>query len=346
MANRTGALLINLGTPDAPQTREVRRYLREFLMDPYVIDISTLGRWLLVHGIILPTRPARSAEAYRKVWTDRGSPLLFHTQDLTKKVAKILSGEMSVEMAMRYGRPNTATGLQALDRAGVDRIVVLPLYPQYSLAATESSIDWTRREAKRLGIGAKLEFVRDFHADAGFLHSFATVTAPLIAGFNPDHVLFSFHGIPERHVRKTDPAGAYCLQSPDCCERALAADPRHELMDQCYRLQSYATAHGIARRLQLPLNQYSVSFQSRLGRTPWIKPYTDFVLNDLVDAGVKRLSVICPSFVADCLETTEEIGIRGRDQFRARGGEELQLIPSLNSDDHWAQAVAEILRKV
>jgi ferrochelatase len=214
------------------------------------------------------------------------------------------------------------------------------LYPQYSLSATESSIDRVRSLVREGGYSAKLRFVPAFYGHPAFIRSFSTVAEKTLQEFPADHVLFSFHGLPERHVHKTDASGRHCLSSPDCCVSVGEANRN------CYRAQSFATAHALARELGMsPADfgkRYSVAFQSRLGRSPWIRPYTDLVFSDLVKSGVKRLAVMCPSFVADCLETLEEIGIRGRESFIQLGGEDLRLIPSLNSTDDWARAVCEI----
>ena len=334
---KIGILLSNLGTPDAPETGPVRRYLGQFLMDPSVVDIPAIARWLLVHGIILRTRPSKSAEAYRKVWTSRGSPLLFHTLDLADRVREWVPASTVVEVGMRYGNPSIESAVEKLVAAGVEKIVFLPLYPQYSLAATFSSAEEFRRVLKVRNINLPTQVIEDFWSDEGFLDAFAAVGQPILAEKAPDHVLFSFHGIPERHVRKTDLAGGtHCLEKGNCCERMVDANAR------CYRAQSFHTAHRLAEKLGLSREKYSVSFQSRLGRTPWIQPYTDIVLDELVEKGVRRLAVYCPSFVADCLETLEEIEMRGREQFQEKGGEDLWLIPSLNSSPAWAKAVVNL----
>jgi ferrochelatase len=328
----TGLLLINLGTPDAPTPRAVRRYLREFLSDPHVIDINPVGRWLLLHLVILPFRPRKSAEAYRKIWSERGSPLLFHGRDLEAAVRARLGPDWTVALAMRYGAPSIADGLAALRAAGATRVVAAPLYPQYALSSTLTS----RQLVERLAGDVELRFVPAFYDDAGYLDAFAAVGRPVLAAERPDHVLFSFHGLPERHVRKTDATGAHCLAADTCCDAIVDANR------DCYRAQCYATARSLAARLGLAAGSWSVSFQSRLGRTPWIRPYTDLVLPELAARGVKRLAVFCPAFVADCLETLEEIGLRAEAQFRAAGGERLALVPSLNATPAWADAVCAL----
>ena len=331
-----GALLINLGTPDAPQSGPVRTYLREFLSDPRVIDIHPVGRKLLLEAVILPLRPAKSAEAYRKVWTDRGSPLLVESLALTARVRAALG--LPVELGMRYGKPSIASALRKLVDARVDRLAVAPLYPQYSSAATGSSLEEVFRQAGKLDVVPALSTLPPFYADPRFIEAFALQGEPVLAREKPDHVLFSFHGLPERHVRRTDPTGRHCLQSAQCCDSMMDANR------DCYRAQCFATARALAARLRLDLNAYTVCFQSRLGRTPWIKPYTDLVLPELAARGVKRIAVFCPAFVADCLETLEEIGLRARDQWLGLGGQSLALVPSLNASDAWVTTLTALLQ--
>jgi ferrochelatase len=335
----TGLLLINLGTPDEPSTAAVRRYLREFLSDPRVLDINPVGRSLLLNAVILPTRPAKSAEAYRKVWdAERGSPLLYHSQDLAAGVAADLGDSWRVELAMRYGTPSIPAALDALQRAVCERIVVLPLYPQYASSSTGTSMELVMGLAAKQWTVPHLDFVPPFYADDGYLAAFEAVARPVLADAKPDHVLFSFHGLPERQITKTDRVGGVCSFG-DCCERVPLANP------DCYRAQCVWTARAVAGRLGLANDGYTICFQSRLGRTPWIKPFTDVVLDEVAKAGKKRLAVLCPAFVADCLETLEEIGIRAVDQFKAAGGEALTLVPSLNATPAWVAAVAAMARR-
>jgi ferrochelatase len=335
-----GLLLINLGTPDQPTTAAVRRYLAQFLSDPRVLDINPVGRWLLLHAVILRTRPAKSAHAYRQIWSEqRGSPLLYHSVDLAAAVQARLGDGWKVALGMRYGNPSIASAFRELRAAGVDRIVVLPLFPQYASSSTGSALEELYRIAGAELTVAPLEVRPAFFDDPGFLAAFVAVGRATLDGFGADHVLFSFHGLPERHMTEGDPSGRHCLASPDCCA-ALTALNRN-----CYRAQSYSTARDLAAGLALAEGGWSVSFQSRLGRTPWIKPYTDVVLDELAARGVKRLAVFCPAFVADCLETLEEIGLRARAQFKAAGGEDLILVPSLNATPAWAEAVAAIAQR-
>jgi ferrochelatase len=335
-----GLLLVNLGTPDEPTPPAVRRYLRQFLSDPRVLDLHPVGRAALLNLVILPRRPALSAEAYQKIWDPvRGSPLLFHSQDLAERVAERLGAGWRVELAMRYGSPSIESALERLRAAHADAVVVLPLYPQYAASSTGSTLEEVYRLAGARWNTPSLTAVPPFYDQAGFITAFAAVGQPVLERERPDHILFSFHGLPERHMRKSDESGAHCLESAACCERIDGAN-RH-----CYRAQCYATANALAGALALDPARWSVSFQSRLGRTPWIRPYTDVVLDELAARGVKRLAVFCPAFVADCLETLEEIGIRARQQFRAAGGDDLFLIPSLNSSPAWVDAVVDLARR-
>lgn len=335
----TGLLLINLGTPDAPEPSAVRRYLREFLSDPRVIDIHPVGRFLLLELVILPFRPARSAEAYRKIWTERGSPLLFHSLDLAERVRERLGASWHVELAMRYGTPSIPAAMEAFRRAGVDRVVVLPLFPQYASSSTGSALEVVLGTAARQWNVPRVSVIEDFYDHAGMIEAFVAQGRPVIDELGADHVLFSFHGLPARQVQKSDDTGRHCLIAEDCCARITTANRN------CYRAQCFATARLLAERLGLGGDGYTVCFQSRLGRTPWIQPYTDHVLDQLAAAGKKRLAVFCPAFVADCLETLEEIGMRAREQFRAAGGEELALVPSLNGSELWADAVVDLVRR-
>ena len=337
--DRTGLLLINLGTPDSPRPADVRRYLREFLSDPRVLDMPTWQRKLLLELIILPFRPRKSGEAYEKIWTERGSPLLFHSQDLVAKVQKRLGDRVVVDLAMRYGRPSIEGTLARFKQAAVDRIVVFPLYPQYSSAATGSSIEKVFTCASRLWTTPYLQVVPPFYDHPAFIDACARAARPVLAQGKPERVLFSFHGLPERQCTKCDDTGMHCLKRPDCCDRIVEANRN------CYRAQCYATARSLADALGVPTEARIVCFQSRLGRTPWIRPYTDEVIAELAASGVREIAVTSAAFVADCLETLEELGIRGAESFRAAGGTTLRLIPAVNADDAWADAVVQLAKE-
>jgi len=333
-----GALLINLGTPEAPSTKAVRRYLREFLSDPLVIDINPIARWLMVNLLIAPFRSPKSAAAYQKIWTPEGSPLLVHARALGQAVSERVGPHFSAEIAMRYGQPSIASALKKLFDRGVQEIRVLPLYPQYSSSATGSTQEEVFRVAKRLGNPTSIKFLLPFFDHPGFIGAFAEIGRKTLEEFHPDHVLFSFHGLPERQILKGDISGGHCLQKPDCCNKVVPAN------GLCYRAHSFATARALAAALNIPVENYSICFQSRLGRTPWIKPYTDELIPQLIQAGKKRLAVFCPAFVADCLETLEEIGIRAHEQARSLGAEDLRLIPSLNSSPAWVETVCKMIQ--
>lgn len=339
MSAKTGILLLNLGTPDEPTPPAVARYLREFLMDPFVIDIPYAFRWFLVNVLIAPRRSRISAEAYQKIWTERGSPLKFHSLDLATKVGNRLGPDHEVRLAMRYQNPSLEAQLIEWKNRHFEEIRVLPLYPQYSWAANRSSEEAVTAIAKRIGLRAKILFLKPFYADPGFIDAFADRISRTLQLDTWDHLLLSYHGLPERQIRKADPTGDYCLKKADCCSRM--EEPSTQV---CYRAQSYETSRLLAKKLGIPNDRWSVSFQSRLGRTKWIEPYTDVVLPELAKKGVKKLVVTCPAFTADCLETIEEIGMRAKEQWQECGGESLRLVPSLNSEELWVSAVAKLAK--
>ena len=337
MAQQTGFMLINLGTPDAPETGPVRRYLREFLSDPRVLDIPAPLRAFLLNAIILPTRPKASAAAYRKVWTDRGSPLLYHGLDLGKKVGDILGDSCSVRLAMRYGNPSISAVLDDFRSQGIDRIVAFPLFPQYSSAAFGSAVEKLFVEANKRWNLPTISVIPPYYDHPAFIRAFAAVARPVFESLNPDYVVMSYHGVPERQIRRGDDSGGqHCLRNDDCCAKIGFANRN------CYRAQCFASSRALAAELGLDANGYEVTFQSRLGRDPWIQPYTDDRVEKLAHDGKKRLALLCPAFTADCLETIEEIGMEAREEFIEAGGDDLRLVPSLNSTDEWARAVVEI----
>ena len=334
---RTGILLINLGTPDAPTPEAVGKYLREFLMDPFVIDLPAPLRWFLVNVLIVPKRKYQSAAAYQKVQMPEGSPLLVHTRALREKVAAELGGENYVlEYAMRYGNPSITSALARLNSQNLSRIIVLPLYPQYAESSFETAVVETRKRAAEVGCADRLTFVSPFYDRPEFIDAFARNVNDHLAGENADHILFSFHSLPEQHLTRLYPH--HCLRTADCCDQIT------DLNRNCYRAQCLFTARAIAQQVGLKSDDYSISFQSRLGRAKWLGPNTEEMLKTLAARGVKRLAVVCPSFVADCLETLEEIAIRGRATFVSAGGSYLTLVSSLNSDPIWAKAIAEWVR--
>lgn len=329
-----GVLLLNLGSPASTSVADVRTYLREFLMDGRVLDTPWPIRKLVVEAFILPKRPHDSAEAYRAIWWEEGSPLIV----ISRRVEKLLSGRIPhpVSLGMRYGQPSTEQAVRELLQRGgstLKEILVVPLYPHYAMSSFETAVVAAREALKRLGSGVSLIVLPPFYDDPLYIRAMVERARPQLA--EPyDHVLFSYHGIPERHVRKTDPSGRHCLASADCC---VTPSPAHET---CYRAQSRRTTEAFAALAGLSPGKYSISYQSRLGRDPWLKPYTDFEYVRLAQAGVKRMVVLSPAFVSDCLETLEELGIRGRADFLAAGGEEFRLVPCLNDHPDWIDALA------
>ncbi|MBK9383751.1 MAG: ferrochelatase [Planctomycetes bacterium] len=338
MIRRRGLLLVNLGTPAAPTTPAVKRYLAEFLSDPRVLDIPALVRAALLRGVILPRRSPRSAEAYRSVWTAQGSPLLVEGRALERALAAELP-EHEVVLAMRYGEPSIRAGLAELARRGVDALDVLPLYPQYASSSTGTALEVIYREAAAAWNTPFLRVIPPFYDDPGFLDAWAAVARGVLDEVRPEVVLLSFHGLPERHLKKSA-HGPLCLSGPSCCD-ALTQENR-----SCYRAQCFATARGLRERLQLAPEASPIAFQSRLGRTPWIRPYTDELLRELRSRGIRRIAVLCPAFVADCLETLEEIAIRAAEEWQHQGGELLRLVPSLNAHPTWVRAAANLLRSL
>jgi len=332
-----GVLLVNLGTPANPSPTAVRAYLREFLSDPRVIDINPFARWILVNLIIAPFRARPSSEAYEKIWTRQGSPLLLNTQDLGREVGRELGAGYKVEIAMRYGQPSIEIGMKNLIDAGAEVLRVLPLYPQYASSSTGSTQEMVYRLSGSIPNCPPIQMLLPFFDNPGYIRSFAEIGEPLLQRFKPDVTLFSFHGLPERQILKGDIGGNYCLKNPDCCDEIVPAN------GLCYRAHCVQSARLIAERLGISKSDYILCFQSRLGATPWIKPYTDLVIEDLLKAGKKRIAVFCPAFVADCLETLEEIGIRAFARVRQAGGD-LLLIPSLNAHPTWVKAVSAMLK--
>jgi len=335
---KTGYLLINVGTPESASVADVRRYLKEFLSDPRMLDIHPVARWLLLHLVILPFRPKASAAQYAQIWSDEGSPLLVHGQALCDAVAQRLSGAGPVALGMRYGAPSIASALDDLVAAGVERVVALPLFPQYTSAAWGSAAERLYRLAAERWNVPSVVVAPPFFEDPGYIEAMAALARPILSsGPAVDRVLFSYHGIPERHCERSAPG--YCFRSDTCCD-ALVADNRW-----CYRAHCFATSRALAASLDLAQGSWEVAFQSRLGRTPWIRPYTDERVVELARGGARRVVVLEPSFVADCLETVEEIGVRAREAFLADASEgaSLELVPSLNASSLWVDTVVRLL---
>jgi ferrochelatase len=334
MGNRA-VLLTNLGSPDKPDIPSVRRYLNQFLMDPYVIQLPWLLRRLIVGLFVLPFRPKASAHAYQSVWWDEGSPLIVLSQRLLDSVRK--KTDVPVAMAMRYGKQGIEEQLLRLAKNdGIDEILLIPLYPHYAESTVKTTVEEAKDVIRRHELNVKLNVLQPFYEEQNYIDALVASTAPWINDdFEFDHVLFSYHGLPELHLTKADPTGNHCLQRPDCCQ---VASPAHA---SCYRHQVLRTTECFVQKSGLRPEQYSVAFQSRLGRAKWLEPSTVQTLEDLAQNGVKKLLVMCPAFVTDCLETLEEIELQGAEIFEQAGGESLTLIPCLNDHDQWVSVVAK-----
>lgn len=321
-----GVLLVNLGSPRSTRVSDVRRYLAEFLMDKRVIDLPWWGRFLLVYGAILPFRPKHTAEAYRQVWTAEGSPLVATSRRVQQTLQSRI--QLPVELAMRYQEPSIQSALQALHTKGVTDLRVIVLFPHYAMASFESAEVRVRELAAQFFPHMRLSVLPPFYQAPGYIRALTASAADELArGY--DHVLFSFHGLPERQLRKTDPTSNHCLATKNCC---TTASPAHRT---CYRAQCLATVRAVVAESGVPPGKFSVAYQSRLGREPWLSPDTESELKHLAAQGIERLVVLSPAFVTDCLETLEELGVRGADLFRAAGGKEFRLVPCLNESDPW-----------
>ncbi len=330
--NKIGVVFLNLGTPRSPTPDQVGRYLGEFLMDPFVIQIPTLLRFILVRGIIVPFRKKKSAKNYQKIWTQQGSPLMVETQKAALALQKELGDHFQVAMAMRYGEPNLQQARESLKNC--QKIIFFPQYPQYAESTFETSV----REFQKIFKDKETHTISPYFDHPDFVKAYQLFLDDHLKDLDVEHVLMSFHGLPETHITKTDPTQNHCLKKPNCCETASA-----EVLKTCYRAQCFKNAKLISSELTTP---WSVSFQSRLGRQKWIEPSTEDSLDHLVQKGIKKLAVICPGFPVDGLETLEEIAIAGREQFIERGGESYHYLPCLNSDPHWIQACAKMVQSV
>lgn len=323
---KKGLLLLNLGSPEAPKPQAVRTYLNEFLTDRYVIDIPWVFRQILVRQFISPKRSVTTAEAYQKIWLEEGSPLVLFTKSFAEKVQKLT--DYDVRWGMRYGSHAVRDVLKGWEP---EEMILVPLYPQYAESSTRTGVEEVE---KYLSKKTKMKVMRDFFDAPEFISTEAEIIQEHLDEFKPDHLLLSFHGLPEHHLKKLHPQ--HCRFN-ECCAQVTAANR------DCYRAQCFQTARMIKSQLQFDQNKISIGFQSRLGNKPWIKPFTDHIVNDLAASGCKRLSVACPSFTADCLETLEEIQVRSKEQFCSQGGTDLKLIRALNDDDRWAANFVRML---
>jgi len=333
MAKRA-VLLVNLGSPDSTSIPDVRRYLKEFLGDERVLDMSAALRWLLLEGIILRTRPKKSAHAYDQVWTEAGSPLIVTSQRVQAKLQDKLGAGTPVYLGMRYGNPSIASVVAQMVADGVDDVLLIPQYPHYAMSSWETVVAKVFAEAGRQAPTMRLTVVQPFYQDADYIEALYTVSQPYFAQPH-DLILFSYHGIPERHLRKADSSKAHCLTVNDCC---ATCSP---VQSTCYRAQVFATTRALVARAGISPAKFSISFQSRLAGEPWLRPFTDHELKRLPEAGIKRLLIICPAFVADCLETLEEIRMQGKKSFLEAGGEWFAQVPCLNDQAPYIDFLAK-----
>ena len=331
-----GVLLVNLGSPESPTAKDVKPYLDEFLMDKYVIDVPFLLRALLVRGIILQTRPKKSAEAYARIWTDEGSPLIVISKKMHQKVQKLV--DVPVALAMRYGTMTIQKGLQELKDKGVTEVMLLPLYPQHAMASTTTILVLAEELRQKHFPEMTFTNVPAFYNKPDFIQALANSIKKHLEGFDYDHLLFSYHGIPKRHIRKTDVTKSHCTIDGSCCN---TPSPAHEF---CYRHQCYETTKQVVKLLGIPEGKYSQTFQSRLAGDKWLTPYTDVEINKMPEQGIKKLAVVTPAFVADCLETLEEIAMEANEQFFFFFLEEFMAIPCLNDEDEWCGVVANWIK--
>ena len=329
---------MNLGSPDSTSVKDVRNYLKEFLMDARVIDSPYLIRTILVKGIITPFRAPKSAEAYEAIWTKEGSPLVVITKHLKEALQKEITEP--VEVSMRYGNPtmkNAYDNLQAKYPA-LEEVVLVPLYPHYAMSSYETAVAHAENIHKKGKYPFRISVVKPFYNDSGYIAALAESIKPYLAN-NPGHLLFSYHSIPERHIHKSDVTGNHCLKTANCCE---TPSPAHA---HCYRHQCFVTTKLVTEYLGLTKDKYSVSFQSKLGRSEWLKPSTTLRMEEMPKEGIKNLLVVSPAFVSDCLETLEELAIREKENFLKAGGESFTFIPCMNTNPAWVKALADLVEK-
>ena len=329
---------MNLGSPDSTEVKDVRKYLDEFLMDERVIDKPWLFRAMLVKGIIVPFRAPKSAEAYETIWTPEGSPLIVNTEHLKRALQAEI--EEPVEIAMRYGNPSPQAAYEALLKKmpDIEEVIAVPLYPHYAMSSYETAVAYAKEIHKKKKYSFKLTFIKPFYNEPKYLHALAENIKPYLEK-EYDHLLFSYHGIPGRHIRKSDVTGCHCLQKDSCCQ---VASPAHEF---CYRHQIITTTNLVTKALNIPKEKYSISFQSRLGKG-WLTPFTDMRLKELPAEGKKNILIICPAFVSDCLETLEEIAVREKKSFMEAGGQSYEMIPCLNTNPLWVKTIAGYIANI
>ncbi|SHI68245.1 ferrochelatase [Algibacter luteus] len=329
---KKGILLVNLGSPDSPDPKDVKKYLGEFLMDERVIDIPLVARTALVKGIILNTRPKQSAAAYKKIWWDEGSPLIVLSERLQNKIQQQV--EQPVALAMRYGSMTIKKGLQELVDKGVEEVLLFPLYPQFAMATTETITVLAEELRQEFFPNLKIESVPAFYNKPDYIEVLSNSIKGHLEGKNYEHLLFSYHGVPERHIRKSDVTKSHCKIDGSCC---VTPSKAHEF---CYRHQCLEVTRLVAEKLQLQEGTYSTSFQSRLGFDPWLQPYTDRTIERLGKQGIKNMAIVTPAFVSDCLETLEEIAMEGEEIFHEVGGKSFTTIPCLNDDQEFVDLLS------
>ncbi|WP_426292803.1 ferrochelatase [Dyadobacter endophyticus] len=334
---KTGVLIVNLGTPDSPSVPDVRKYLRQFLMDERVIDIPYLNRWFLINLVIAPFRAPKSAKVYKQLWRPDGSPLKTYGYSVKDKLQKVLGENYVVELAMRYQNPSIEKALTALRKECLTEIIVVPFFPQYASASTGSVYKEVMRVVKDWEVLPEIRFVNRFLEHPKFIKGFVDLGKKYMAQHDYDHFVFSYHGLPERQITKGDVTGHFC-QFGSCCDRL---DHRNQ---HCYRAQCFETTRLLVKGMGIPEGKYTTCFQSRLGKNPWIKPYTDEVIPELTKKGVKSALAFSPAFVADCLETTIEVGEEYKELFEKEGGQHWQLVESLNDSDIWVECLEDIIK--
>lgn len=332
---KTGVLLVNLGTPKSPKPKDVFRYLNEFLTDPRVIDIPFIPRNLLVRALIVPRRYKTSAKSYEHIWTKEGPPLLVYGNQVKETLQGALGDQFIVDMAMRYQHPSIKEVLKRLETLSLSKLIIIPLFPQYASATTGSIYEEVFKCLSKWNVFPEIKMINDFYDHPTIIKAFCSIAKDM--GFESyDHILMSFHGLPERHLKKAD-KHSHCLQCNRCCENLSEKNKR------CYSAQCYATAKAIAKELNLSPTDYTVCFQSRLGKDPWISPFTSNIIKELPGQGYKKVLVMCPAFVSDCLETLYEISIEYQEEFHRYGGEALTLMKGLNNHPLWIQTLKELI---
>jgi ferrochelatase len=327
-----GVLLVNLGSPDSPEPKDVKPYLEEFLMDERVIDVPKWLRTILVKGIILNTRPKRSAKAYKKIWWDEGSPLIVLSERLKEKVQQLSS--VPIVLAMRYGKPSIASGLAELNEKGVDEVLLVPLYPQHAMATTETIMVLAEEIRSKHYPNMQFTHLPAFYKHPDYVRVLSNSIQEFLQRKEWEHILFSYHGVPERHIRKSDVTKSHCAIDGQCCQTPSKAHA------YCYRHQCYETTRLVAEYLELKPGTYSTSFQSRLAGDKWLQPYTDKTVENFAKTGIQNMAIVTPAFVSDCLETLEEIGMEAAEEFEENGGEKLHVIPCINDRDDWVKVLS------